>query len=72
MSVYRVSALAAAAIIAAAVVTAYATEVRQRPIEVKGQQPAAPALESACPQEPWPYGCQWRERRRPRQAFSRS
>jgi hypothetical protein len=36
-------------------------EARQVRPEVKpGSNPAA----SACPQEPWPYGCQWRERTR--------
>ena len=27
------------------------------PVAAKTERPAA----SACPKEPWPYGCQWRE-----------
>jgi hypothetical protein len=28
-------------------------------LAVRSKSPARPVI-SACPQEPWPYGCQWR------------
>jgi hypothetical protein len=28
----------------------------------KAERPASGPVGSACPKEPWPYGCQWRER----------
>jgi hypothetical protein len=90
MSVYKLGAAVAAIALGAAVVTALAgagpdevagttPEVNVQPIGAKGGpidvRPVdlRPA-EAACPQEPWPFGCQWREPTRrvsntPRRSF---
>jgi hypothetical protein len=41
----------------AALVTPAATKSDRLAVRPK---PAARPVTSACPQEPWPYGCQWR------------
>jgi len=77
MSVSRIMAGVVALALGAAVVTALAgatpEEKAERPAAVaKADQPAirvepeaganpARALSFACPKEPWPYGCKWRE-----------
>jgi hypothetical protein len=33
------------------------TKAEPAPVAAKTERPAG----SACPKEPWPYGCQWRE-----------
>jgi hypothetical protein len=32
--------------------------------DVRSAKPASQPIVSACPAEPWPFGCQWRERPR--------
>jgi outer membrane murein-binding lipoprotein Lpp len=48
----------------AAVAKADQPATKVAPLAAKIDQPAANAarpLTFACPKEPWPYGCQWRE-----------
>jgi len=72
MSVYKLGAAVAATVLCAAVVTALAgagpegpaaasPEVKAQPIAAKGAPVDVRPVAAACPQEPWPFGCQWRE-----------
>jgi hypothetical protein len=86
MSVYKLGAAVAAIALGAAVVTALAgagpdgdadasPQVRIQPVAAKDVQPIdLRAVDAGCPQEPWPFGCQWREPTRrvsntPRRSF---
>ena len=72
MSVYKLGAAVAATVLCVAVVTALAgagpegptaasPEVKAQPVAAKGAPVDVRPVEAACPQEPWPFGCQWRE-----------
>jgi hypothetical protein len=72
MSVYKLGAAVAAIVLCAAVMTALAgsgpegptaasPEVKAQPVVAKGAPVDVRPVEAACPQEPWPFGCQWRE-----------
>lgn len=89
MSVYKLGAAVAAIALGAAVVTALAgavpdetagasPEVKLQPVAAKSTpidlRPVdSGTVEAGCPQEPWPFGCQWREPTRrantPRRSF---
>jgi hypothetical protein len=75
MSVPKLAAGLLALVIGAAVVTALAANPEGKLAPAPGPEanaatksdrlavrpkPAARPVMSACPQEPWPYGCQWR------------
>jgi hypothetical protein len=76
MSISKLAAGLLALALGAAVVTALAGATPEAvadltPAAVKGdltlapakaERPASGPVGSACPKEPWPYGCQWRER----------
>ena len=66
MSIYKLAAGLAALAIGAAVVTAVAgvsaeMTAARTPVAAKSEQLDISADIPACAQEPWPYGCQWRE-----------
>ncbi len=64
MSLYKLAAALAVIALGAAVVTALAgvnPEVKADPAAAKGAKVYVRSLGATCPQEPWPYGCQWRE-----------
>jgi hypothetical protein len=66
MSLYKVAVGLVAAMIGAAAVTALAgTNPDAKTEAVAAAAPVAqidvPASTSACPEAPWPFGCQWRE-----------
>jgi hypothetical protein len=73
MSRYKVAVGLVAAMIGVAAVTALAGA---SPDAKTGPAPAAqvdvPPLVSACPEAPWPYGCQWQEPVRRVQRSTRS
>jgi hypothetical protein len=77
MSLYKVAVGLVAAMIGVAAVTALAgTSPDAKPGFVHAAAPAAqvdvPPLVSACPEAPWPYGCQWQEPVRRVQRSTRS
>ena len=67
MSVYKLAATVVCLAFGVAIVTALAAvspEAKRDAVAAK-----TPSPEAACPQAPWPYGCQWHE---PSHRLSRS
>ena len=76
MSVSKLAAGLLALVLGAAVVTALAGATPEVTADftpaavkadlalapVKAERPVSGPVGSVCPKEPWPYGCQWRER----------
>ena len=62
MSVYKLAAGLTVLAFGAALVTALAgVSAEVIPVAAKAERLDIRPVASACPQEPWPYGCQWRE-----------
>jgi hypothetical protein len=76
MSLYKITVGVVAVMVGAAAVTALAGTSPEA--KIGGASAAAPAAQvdvqpvSACPQAPWPYGCQWQEPVRRVQRSTRS
>jgi hypothetical protein len=76
MSLYKITVGLVAVMVGAAAVTALAGT--SPTAKIGGVDAAAPAAQvdvqpvSACPQAPWPYGCQWQEPVRRVQRSTRS
>jgi hypothetical protein len=75
MSLYKITVGLVAVMVGAAAVTALAGTSPEAKIGGTGAAPAAQVdvqPVSACPQAPWPYGCQWQEPVRRVQRSTRS
>ena len=76
MSLYKITVGLVAVMVGAAAVTALAGTSPEA--KIAGTDAGAPATQvdvqpvSACPQAPWPYGCQWQEPVRRVQRSTRS